>query len=48
MDCSVQPCSAFPHLLIVASTDFFYPLVEDPHMMSACSEASGGGTGRCC
>jgi hypothetical protein len=34
MDCSVQPCSSFPHLLLVASTDFFYPLVEDPHMMS--------------
>jgi len=32
MDCSVQPSKKYKDLFIVSTTDFFYPLVEDPYL----------------
>jgi selenide,water dikinase len=32
MDCSVTPVKKFPDLVVVTTTDFFYPLVEDPYL----------------
>ena len=34
MDCSVRRSHKYPDLLLVATTDFFYPLIEDPRNMS--------------
>jgi len=31
MDCSVIPSKKYPDLYLVSTTDFFYPLVEDPY-----------------
>eukprot|EP00457_Paulinella_chromatophora_P008202 gb/GEZN01008231.1/.p1 GENE.gb/GEZN01008231.1/~~gb/GEZN01008231.1/.p1 ORF type:complete len:316 (+),score=42.70 gb/GEZN01008231.1/:187-1134(+) len=32
MDSSVQPSKKYPEMKVVSTTDFFYPLVEDPYM----------------
>jgi len=32
MDCSVVPLKRFPDQFMVSTTDFFYPLVEDPYI----------------
>jgi selenide,water dikinase len=31
MDCSVTPSHKYPDLFVVSTTDFFFPLVEDPY-----------------
>uniref|UniRef100_A0A7S4L8K4 Selenide, water dikinase n=1 Tax=Paramoeba aestuarina TaxID=180227 RepID=A0A7S4L8K4_9EUKA len=32
MDCSIVPHSVYPDLFTLSTTDFFYPLVDDPYM----------------
>jgi selenide,water dikinase len=33
LDCSVKPLARFPDLLMISTTDFFFPLVDDPYYM---------------
>jgi len=40
MDCSVIPSQKYPDLFIVSTTDFFYPLVEDPYMQGMIAAAN--------
>ncbi len=30
MDASIVPSSKYPDMFVISTTDFFYPLVEDP------------------
>ena len=32
MDASVTPLPEEPHLSLVQTTDFFYPLIDDPYL----------------
>lgn len=32
-DCSILPSKRFPELRVVSTTDFFYPLIDDPYVM---------------
>lgn len=40
MDCSVIPSQKYPDLFVVSTTDFFYPLVEDPYMQGMIAAAN--------
>ena len=31
MDCSIVPCKRYPEMSVISTTDFFFPLVEDPY-----------------
>ena len=32
MDCSIVPSKRYPEMSVISTTDFFFPLVEDPYM----------------
>jgi selenide,water dikinase len=32
MDCSIVPAKRYPDMKVISTTDFFFPLVEDPYL----------------
>jgi len=40
MDCSVIPSKKYKDLFVVSTTDFFYPLVEDPYTQGKIAAAN--------
>ena len=40
MDCSIVPSSQYKDFCIVSTTDFFYPLVEDPYLQGRVGAAN--------
>ena len=40
MDCSIVPSQKYNNFSVVSTTDFFYPLVEDPYLQGRVGAAN--------